>query len=84
MVVSRDRLGIKQLYIWYHRDKLIALCSEIKQFMKLDIFKPSLNRHFAKNYINSGYEKNNESFYKEIIQIDPGTWVEIDCKSKYY
>tara|TARA_Y100001970_G_scaffold63174_1_gene80869 strand:+ start:9754 stop:11646 length:1893 start_codon:yes stop_codon:yes gene_type:complete len=81
IVVSRDRLGIKPLYIWSQSNKLLLLCSEIKQIMKLDNFRPRLNKNIAKAYIDSGYEKNNSSFYDDINQIDPGTWLVIDSKN---
>ena len=81
IVVSRDRLGIKPLYIWFRSNKLLLLCSEIKQILKMDNFRPRLNKNIAKAYIDSGYEENNTSFYDDINQIDPGTWLLIDSKN---
>jgi asparagine synthase (glutamine-hydrolysing) len=73
IILCRDRLGIKPLYVW-KSDGLVAVASEIKQFICLPNFKPQLNPVAAAEYLYTGYEDQSCSFFKDVQPILPGTW----------
>jgi asparagine synthase (glutamine-hydrolysing) len=79
-IVSRDRLGIKPLYIW-RREGYIALASEIKQFHALATPPRALNREGCALYILTGYEDPKGSLFRDVEQMAPGCWQEIDLSS---
>src|SRR5262245_907809 len=72
-VLCRDRLGIKPLYLW-RGPGLLAVASELKQFLALPGFRPVLELQAAAEYIATGYEKPNRSFLQEIEPVPAGTF----------
>lgn len=77
IVVSRDRLGIKPLYI-FQKPGYIALASEIKQFTSLPGYHHSGNLPVIKQYLLTGFERSDLTFFKHIDPVLPGTYLEID------
>jgi len=75
-VVSRDRLGIKPLYIW-QKDACIALASEIKQFHAMAVPPRTLSRAACALYLLTGYEDPVGSLYQDVHQVPAGCWQEI-------
>ena len=75
-VLSRDRLGIKPLYIWV-RPNIVAVTSEIKQFIHLPTFSPRLDLMTANEYLKTGYEALSRTFFQEVKPVRPGCWVRI-------
>ena len=69
LFLSRDRFGIKPLYYFYDKHKLI-FSSEIKAItkhnLKLEINKTALNYYFYQKYITG-----NHSIYKQIYALEP-------------
>ncbi|PLX23020.1 MAG: asparagine synthase (glutamine-hydrolyzing) [Salinivirgaceae bacterium] len=71
LFLSRDRLGIKPLFLYQDNDKII-FASEIKAITEFRIEKelhiPSLHRYFQLNYIPGP-----DTIFEHIKQIEPGT-----------
>ena len=80
MILSRDRLGVKPLYFWKHEDSF-AFASEIKQFFALTAFRPIANMQAVVEYIDTGYENSQVSFFEGVIPFSPGCWGELDLKN---
>lgn len=79
-VVSRDRLGIKPLYLHSSAD-CVAVVSEIKQLAALPAFKLRPVDHVLAGYLLAGYEDHSNTFFDGVVPIQPGTCVEVDLKT---
>ena len=76
IVVSRDRLGIKPLYLW-KGNGLVALVSEIKQLRHLPGFVPRIDAGTAAEYLATGYEHSERSFFQGVQPLNPGCWLRL-------
>lgn len=76
LVLSRDRLGIKPLYVWAE-NKAIAFASEIKQFFVLPQITAVANMDAILEYIDTGYDLSPASFFEGIQVFPPGCWGEV-------
>jgi asparagine synthase (glutamine-hydrolysing) len=76
LVFSRDRLGIKPLYIWV-KDGGLAFASELKQFFVLPGFKPIANLDAVVEYIDTGYEYPPATFFEGPLAFESGCWAEV-------
>lgn len=76
-VVSRDRLGIKPLYLAPHGDGWVVV-SEIKQLLELPGYPLRPERASVETYLKTGYEIASRSFFSGVRPIPPGTFLEID------
>ena len=77
VIVSRDRIGIKPVYIYQNKD-YIAICSEIKQLKHIPNWQYNINIETAIEYLQTGYESHTDSFFADVHPIEPGTYIEID------
>ena len=75
-ILCRDRLGIKPLYLW-QGPGIIAVASEIKQFLLVPGFTPRLNPTTAAEYLRTGYEDPERSFFRDIQTVPAGSWLKI-------
>jgi len=80
VIICRDRLGIKPLYLW-EQSGLIAICSEIKQLLHIPSFTPRLDPIAAALYLQTGYEGQDRSFFKDITPVPPGHWLTISLEN---
>src|SRR5262249_6638726 len=55
LILSRDRLGIKPLYVWA-KSYALAFASEIKQLLTLPGITATANMDVLVEYIDTGYE----------------------------
>ena len=76
LIVSRDRLGIKPLYLW-QGSGLVALVSEIKQLRHLTGFTPRIDTETAAEYLATGYENDERSFFRGVQPIEAGCWMRV-------
>jgi asparagine synthase (glutamine-hydrolysing) len=76
LVLSRDRLGIKPLYVWA-MDGEIAFASEIKQLFAISGVKATANMHAVAEYIDTGYEAPLDTFFEGIKTVPTGHWGEV-------
>lgn len=80
LLISRDRFGEKPLYYW-HKNNGFYFASEVKALAIMTDELPRVNEnHLIRNLIN-GYKsiyKTKETFFDEIKEIPPGTFLKID------
>ena len=72
----RDRMGIKPLYFYYKENQLV-FASEIKAFKKLNL-KLTLNNDSMYSFLHLGYIPKNNTIYKEIKKVEPGTIIKFN------
>jgi asparagine synthase (glutamine-hydrolysing) len=76
VVICRDRLGIKPLYTWQHHG-MVAIASEIKQFLHMPGFAPHMNYSVASEYLRTGYEDQCNSFFQDVYPVPEGCYITI-------
>jgi asparagine synthase (glutamine-hydrolysing) len=76
VILCRDRLGIKPLYLW-EGSGIVAVASEIKQFLCVPGFTARINAVAAAQYLQTGYENPERSFFQDIQPIRAGSWLRI-------
>jgi asparagine synthase (glutamine-hydrolysing) len=78
-IACRDRLGIKPLYL-VESDGLIAVASELKQFLSVPGLSMRPNRGVLEGYLQTGYERTGHTFFDCISPVLPGVWMSIDLR----
>ncbi len=76
--LARDRFGIKPLYLYEDKEKLI-FSSEIKAILK--ITKDYLNKEALKQFFQFHYIFNPYTPFKNIKKLTPSSYLEIDLNS---
>ena len=76
IILCRDRLGIKPLYVWQGAGT-VAIASEIKQFLHIPGFIPRLQTSVAAEYLHTGYERPDQCFFHDVFPLPAGTWLTI-------
>ena len=82
-VLSRDRLGIKPLYVWLKTDARVYLRG-IEQFFALPDITPAANMDAIVEYIDTGHECPPATFFEDIHAFPPGHWGEISIDQPEY
>ncbi|HQQ82048.1 MAG TPA: asparagine synthase (glutamine-hydrolyzing) [Cyclobacteriaceae bacterium] len=77
VIVSRDRLGIKPLY-YYRTPGALAFASEIKQFTVMPGFVPRADKAVIKQYLQTGFERTDRTFFEQVQPVLPATFQEVD------
>ena len=84
LILARDRFGEKPLYIW-SKNNGFYFASEVKGLKALANESPRINEnHLLRNLVN-GYRslyKNNETFYLDVKDLSPGTFLKINSNGK--
>lgn len=80
VILCRDRLGIKPLYVWEGAG-VIAIGSEIKQFRHLPGFQARLDPHVAAEYLQTGYEDSGRTFFRDVKPVPAASWIRISLES---
>lgn len=73
----RDRLGIKPLYFYNDGDQLV-FSSEIKAILSSGLVVASFNEDAVDEYLANRYIRAPYTFFKNIFQLLPGTYLSID------
>ena len=76
--LARDRFGIKPLY-YYCDDELVIFASEIKAILSYVGKKLKLNFQSIYQYFVFQNILNNQTFFKEIMQVPSGCWGYLNC-----
>lgn len=78
---SRDRFGVKPFY-YYKDQEVFTFASEQKAFLKNSFVKTQLNHTAVADYFCAGeIEYKEESFFKNIIELFPGTAFELSTNN---
>lgn len=79
----RDRFGIKPLYYHYsYRDKIFYFSSEIKPLLKFQKYK-NYDQDVINDYLtHSLLDHSKKTFFKDIFQIMPGEYLEVNSKGQ--
>ena len=81
---ARDRFGVKPFY-YIHNNDYFAFCSEIKGLLKVDDFKKEINPKAVYDYLVLGkMEIDTETFFKNIFELKPANYFELDVQSKQF
>lgn len=83
LVVCRDRMGIKPLYL-YENSHVLSFASEIKQFTTLPGFVAQADEAVVKQYLQTGFERTDRTFFRNVHPILPGTFRVFSLKSEAF
>ena len=88
---ARDRFGVKPLYIWDCPGKVIAMASEIKQFIVFPQWSSSMNQSRVYEFLVCGIKDHSEeTFFNGVRQLKGGcSWAfnlkdKVQTTSKWY
>jgi asparagine synthase (glutamine-hydrolysing) len=76
VLLARDRLGIKPLYLLQGKS-FIAFASEPKAFVAAGLIPPRANIKAIIDYVQRGYHEPGESWYEGVIELKPGHYMTI-------
>src|SRR5262249_32700702 len=82
IILCRDRLGIKPLYLW-KGNGLVVVASEIKQFRHVPGFRSELEDDVGVEYLRTGYEDPERSFFRGVEPVPAAHWMSVsldDCR----
>lgn len=83
LVFSRDRFGIKPLYITC-TDEYFLAASEIKQFIDFPGFQPVLNKQVAYQFLKSGISNySGDTFFEGVQELRPGHFLIYDLTTHH-
>lgn len=77
LFLVRDRLGIKPLY-FYNGDGNFVFSSEIKGILSSGLIDAEFNDEAVDEYLANRYIRSPYSFFKNVFQVPPGTYLTID------
>ena len=84
-MLSRDRFGEKPLYLW-SKDRGFYFASEVKALASLAEESPKINENHLLRNLANGYKsifKTKETFFRDIKELPPGTYLKIDSNKIY-
>lgn len=76
LVIARDFFGIKPIYYRtdsYDQTKVESFGSEIKSLLKDSRYRPEINHAAVNNYLSFQFNPLDESFFKNIFKLKPGS-----------
>lgn len=71
LYLARDKIGVKRIYYYHHNNKFI-FSSLIKAILKFDQFSKELNKDAVNYFLNFGRNDLNETFFKNIYEVNAG------------
>jgi asparagine synthase (glutamine-hydrolysing) len=79
LFLVRDRLGIKPLY-FYDDGKYLIFSSEIKGILFSGLVEAQFNEEAVDEYLANRYIRAPYTFFKNIFQVNPGTYLSVNEK----
>ena len=79
--LARDFFGIKPLYYFKDKEKILAFSSEIKSFLSIPGFKSVINDSAVYNYLAFQYNPLPETFFKSVYKLLPGHFMRINIET---
>ena len=80
LILGRDRLGVKPLYL-YQKDDELHFSSEIKSFLSFEYFDQTIDNQSIHNYMKFNYIPLPDTIYKYVKHIEPASFYEINIKT---
>ncbi len=77
LIISRDRVGEKPLYLYFNKD-YISFSSELKSFKKLPNFQKSLNYESINNYFFLNYIPAPQSIFSNTFKLPQSTYMTLN------
>lgn len=78
LFLARDMFGIKPLYYGKaSNDGTFFFGSEIKSFLPHPSFVKEVNKNAVLPYLTFQHPVTNETFFKNIYKLEPGTWMRV-------
>jgi len=84
LILARDPFGIKPVYYWKRGNRIAAFSSEIKSFLTLKNFKSEVNDEAVFNFLSFQYNPLEETFFKGVYKLPPGSFLILDVKTGVY
>ncbi len=82
LVLARDPMGIKPLYYWRSAAGGLYFASEIKAFLALPEFRPAVNLHALRQYLETNFIYDaHESSLEGVFKIPPGHCARVDARA---
>ncbi len=72
LFLARDNFGIKPLYYYQNQDTFM-FASEIKSLLVHPQFQKELNKELIGPYLSFSFTPTNETFFKNVYRLEPGT-----------
>lgn len=79
LFLARDNFGIKPLYYYQNQDTFM-FASEIKSLLVHPQFQKELNKELIGPYLSFSFTPTNETFFKNVYRLEPGTSLTIKNK----
>ena len=81
LFLIRDRMGIKPLY-YFNDGKNLIFSSEIKAILSSGLVRAKFNEKAVDEYLANRYVRAPYTFFENIYQLEPGTYIRIDKNFK--
>lgn len=81
LVLARDRAGKKPLYVWRDAARLV-FASEIKAIAAHPAVRVEMDGRAVPDYFRYGYVPHPRTFYRDVVQVEPGTIETIDLDGR--
>lgn len=82
LILYRDRLGVKPLYIFESKDGFF-FSSELKSFTTLDFFTHEIDYQSIANYLYFNYVPIPNTIFKNVRHLKPGHYLKVDLSNFY-
>ncbi len=79
IILCRDRLGVKPLYIYTEKSR-IFFSSEIKTFLSIPSFNKNIDYQSIHNYFKFNYIPIPNTIFSSVKHLDPGTYIKFSTK----
>jgi asparagine synthase (glutamine-hydrolysing) len=73
LVIARDRIGIKPLYL-FESEGSVQFASEVKAIIASGQYKPALNESVVSSYLRIGYVPGPQTMFKDVVKMQPGSY----------
>jgi asparagine synthase (glutamine-hydrolysing) len=77
LLIGRDRLGVKPLYL-IHNDQFLAFSTEAKALLALPGVRTELNRSAVSGYLHMGYVAAPECIFQGMVKLPPATLMAVE------
>lgn len=81
VLLLRDRVGVKPLFVYWHKD-LMLFASELKAFHEHPRFEKQLNKDAVSAFIQYGSVPTPHCIFEHCFKIEPGHYHVLDLQTK--